>query len=230
MSLLVTAYLDSPLAGDPPQLDALLEWSLSPFEEEFQEKQRQGLPHSRVDRNFPAPPQAVIRIPIKRTLLGGWHVAECSNPILPIAKDSVEYVCKRISPEHVAAMVENHRIVNTTNSWTKSYRLPMRVRTVHCVRWFCNGNQRNLQKALRDVYAIGKKVADGYGRVRKWEIVGNAPLSWWYAPHASGIVLMRTLPYGSWLPDNLLGARQHFGACVPPYWHPERFGPIVVPA
>ena len=36
--LLITAWLSSPLAGDPPQLDSLLEWSLAPFEADFRGK------------------------------------------------------------------------------------------------------------------------------------------------------------------------------------------------
>ena len=73
------------------------------------------------------------------------------------------------------------------------------------------------------------RLSDGYGVVREWTVERiDADLSW-FAPSEVGPVLMRPLPVGPWLPDNLTGARRDFGACVPPYWHPERYGEIVVP-
>ncbi len=226
----VTAHLASPLAGDPPQLDALLEWVLSPFQEDFRHRQDAGLPHSRIDRQFPAPPQGKIPLPLGRVWLGKWLVAQASDPILPKAVETVDHVCKRISVENAVLLREDERkIVSTTNSWTKSYRLPLRVRTVPCVKWFVMANRRNLLKGLKHIGSIGKKVADGYGRVREWtaEAVGE---DWsWFAPHVDGVVLMRVLPIGDWLPSDLLGFRRHYGACSPPYWHSERFTEVVIP-
>lgn len=229
--ILLTAWLSSPLAGDPPQLDALLEWSLSPFEDDFRRGQEAGLTHHKVDRSLPAPPQGKIAIPIRREWLDKHLVACCSNPILPKPQtETVEYVCKRISTENAELLATQERkVVSTTNSWTKSYRLPLRIRQVMCVRWFCMGNERNLKKALRDVKAIGKKVSDGYGRVKEWVTEPAREDCSWYAPSPSGLVLMRTLPVGDWLPKDLLGCRRHFGACCPPYWHPERFTEVVEP-
>lgn len=233
--ILLTAWLDAPLAGEPPQLDALLEWSLSPLEAGFRSRQDAGLPHCRVDRKYPAPPQGVIAIPLSREQVGSWLIAKCSNPILPrAAVETIEHVNKRIGVEYASLLAERERkVVTTTNSWTKSYRLPLRVRSIACVRWFCVSNERNLRKALRDVHAIGKKVADGYGRVREWTTEAAAGDWSWFARHEEGTVLMRTLPLlrkeQPWLPGNLIGHRRHFGACTPPYWHPERFTEIVVP-
>jgi len=234
-SILLTAHLSSPLAGDPPQLDGLLEWSLSPFVESFQESQRQGVPHCRVDRRFPAPLQGVIDIPIRRVWLGEWFVSCCSNPILPIpSAETVDHVNKRLSVENSNLLSPSDRlVVTTTNSWTKSYRLPLRVRSVPCVKWFCSGNERNLKKALRDVKAIGKKVADGYGIVSSWTTTPVAEDYSWFARDGDRIILMRTLPLllegQRWLPENLEGYRPYFGACVPPYWHGDRFCEVVVP-
>ncbi len=234
--LLLTAWLDVPLAGDPPQLDALLEWSLSSFQDDFQAQQRAGLPHFQIDRSRPAPPPGTIPIPVLRRQVGRWPIALCSSPILPLSPggETVDYINKRLGVEHASLLsVAERKVVNTTNCWTKSYRLPLRIRAVPCVRWFCVGNERNLRKALRYVHAIGKKVADGYGRVREWTTETARGDCSWFAPHESGTILMRPLPLQvearPWLPDNLMGCRQHFGACVPPYWHPDRFTEIVIP-
>jgi len=229
--LLVTARLASALAGDPPQLDALLEWALSPFEASFRAKQNAGLPHYHIDRSLPAPPLAAINIPILRQNLGPWPVAKCSNPVMPVPEqETVEHICKKIAAEYATLLAPGERrIVATTNAWTKSYRLPLRIRIISCVRWACVGNRRNVAKALRDVPSLGKKVADGYGRIREWEIEDASEDYSWFAPHPNGTLLMRTLPAGKWLPKSLIGFRSDHGACCPPYWHPPRWCEIVTP-
>lgn len=233
--LLITAHLSSPLAGEPPHLDALFEWILSPFDAAFRAKQDAGEPHERIDRAFPAPKQGVIRIPIERTWLGKYLVAHCSDPILPTPKaEAVDHVCKRIAVEHAGLLDEGEwKVITTTNAWTKSYRLPLRIRAVDRVCWFASGNRRNVRKTLRDACAIGKKVADGYGRVKEWIVEDMADDWTWFAPHDGQSVLMRTLPLLAdgrpWLPANLAGWKKHFGACCPPYWHQERFTEICVP-
>jgi hypothetical protein len=233
--LLITACLSSPLAGDPPQLDSLFEWALSPFEERFREQQQAGVPHHRIDRALPAPEQGVIRIPIERCWLGKHLVALCSNPILPVPRaDAVDHICKRIAVEHTSLLYKPERkIISTTNAWTKSYRLPLRVRLVDRVCWFASGTGRNVRKALRDVNAVGKKVADGYGRVREWIIEEAKEDFSWFAPIDGGTVLMRTLPLlldgREWLQKTLAGWKRSFGAPCPPYWHQERFTEIAIP-
>lgn len=143
--------------------------------------------------------------------------------------ETVEHYTKRITAEHAGLLAASERrIMATTNSWTKSYRLPLRVRAVPCVRWFATGNERSIKKALRDCRSIGKKVSDGYGRVKEWTTEPADDYSW-VAPSPDGMVLMRTLPVDPWLPDGLLGYRKSFGAPSPPYWHPERFTEILIP-
>lgn len=228
--LLVKAYLGSPLAGDPPHLDALMEWCLSPFQEDFRRQQDQGEPHYRVDRSRSAPPLAAINIPLLRINVGGWPVACCSSPILQVVAETVEHVNKRIGVEAASLLAPEHRrVIATTNSWTKSYRLPLRVRVVPCVAWFARGNRREVQKVLRDAKSIGKKVADGYGRVREW-IVEDIGDDWsWFSKSDAGMVLMRPLPQSAKLPSDLIGSRRDFGACCPPYWHSGRNTDIMVP-
>lgn len=233
--LLVTARLASPLAlgaDGPPQLDALLEWSLSPF---YVGDQKRFEPGFKITRSGPAPPQGAIPIPILRVSIPPWNVAMCSDAILPASRETVEHVNKRLATEAADLLrPEERKIVSTTNTWTKSYRLPLRVLAVPCVRWFCHGNRRNLLKALRDVRALGKKVSDGYGRISGWEAEDTPEDHSWFAKHPDGVtVLMRRLPLlcdgRAWLPENLVGCKCDFGACCPPYWHPERNTEVMVP-
>lgn len=232
--LLVTARLASPLAlgaDGAPQLDALLEWSLSPF---FADGGKRRDPGFKVTRAGPAPPQGAIPIPLARRQVGPWLVALCSEPILPRCRETVEYVNKRLATEAAGLLRPSERkVISTTNSWTKSYRLPLRVLAVPCVRWLCVGDRREVRKALRDVRALGKKVADGYGRVAEWAAEEYPEDHSWFAPADGAAVLMRRLPLliggRPWLPEGLAGWRRDYGACVPPYWHPDRNTEVVVP-
>ena len=91
--LKITARLATPLAGDAPALDGLMECLLSIH---FGE----GLPGHKVDRKFPAPPRGDIPIPLRREWLGTMLVARCSAPILaePVA-ETVEHVSKKVGVE-----------------------------------------------------------------------------------------------------------------------------------
>jgi hypothetical protein len=222
--LIITARMAGKLAGDAPRLDGLLEAQLSLFH-------AKAVPGYKITRNGPAPAQGEIPIPMRRERLGDWLVGRCSDAILPEpSAETVEHIAKRIGVEDAGLLHPQARVVvSTTNSWTKSYRLPLRIRLVDRVVWFAVADRRECLKLLRRVEAIGKKIADGYGRVGEWAIERIDADCSWFAPSDGGPVLMATLPVGPWLPKGLLGAREHFGAAAPPYWHPERYTEIVVP-
>jgi hypothetical protein len=227
--LRVVAKLAAPLAGDPPMLDSLLAYVAS------RRHGKSGPPGYKVDRSRPCPGTDHLPIAIPRRDAGGWRVPLCSSPILPEpGTDTVEYVCKRLAVEHAALCEPTSRVqVNTTGGPFKSYRLPLRVRRVACVVWLCQGDRRELLKLLKAVTAVGKKVADGYGRVLAWEIdrMGDPPHDlWpWWCDSDIGPVLMRPLPIGSYLPPSLVGSRRDFGSVTDPYWHPDRYCERVIP-
>ncbi len=228
MPLLVTARLASPLAGDAPHLDSLLEWLVGVH--------LRGSPGAKLDRSSPPPPQAAIPIPVARRSVtdrsgASWRVSACSSPILADAPaDAPEHVAKRIGVER-ADLIRAESLVqlSTKDTWTKSYRLPLRCRAVPAVAWFALGWRSDLRKELKRAAAIGNKTSYGYGRVASWE-VAPAPGDYsWFAPSPAGPVLMRPLPDHPGLPGGLVGYRRDFGAAVPPYWHPGRYTEVVVP-
>jgi len=221
--LRIRATLASDLAGDPPALDALLEVLAAPTDPD-------GRPGHEVDRNFPAPEIGVVTIPIGRRSLGPWEVAACTSPIFVGRDDRAEYINKPTSQLDPDLLGEDHRQPFATNrGWTKSYRLPLRVRRVAQVAWFAFGDRQACLDLLGQCRAIGKKIAVGYGKVARWEVEAAPEDLSWFAPTRRGPVLMTTLPDGTWLPPDLIGFRRDFGACCPPYWHPDRYTEIVVP-
>lgn len=231
-ALRVTAHLSGTLAGDPPHLDSLLVYITSRL---------QGKPTDvddgyKIDRRGPCPDSSSVAIPLYRETVADRSVARCTSPILPVPTSDIhEHFGKRLGVEYSGLLAPDcRRVVTTTNDWTKSHRLPIRTRRVRCVVWLCVGNRRGIMDLLKYLPAVGKKTKHGYGSVERWEVerLDFAPLRYWpwWITSESGPVLMRPMP-ADWdgLPKNLIGAKPDFGACSDPYWHPDRYGEIVVP-
>lgn len=218
----VSATLSSPLAGDAPYLDALLEFEMS---------LRLGIA-SKIRRSDPCPAAGEVHIPCLRGSLGGTQgIPRCSAPIYAQLSDRHEHLGKRLAVEHASLLrAEQRLVVATGNSTYKGYRLPLRIRNVSQVCWFVGGaKRRNLLSLLDSVQSLGKKRSCGYGRVAKWEAMEIEQDCSWFAETEHGTLLMRSLPWCDRLPRDLIGYKRDFGACVPPLWHPERYQEIVVP-
>lgn len=197
---------------------------------EFEMAQRLGIAE-KIRRDLPCPPVGAIHIPMLRKSIGGWGVPCSSSPIYAAENDRHEHIAKRLATEHAADLRPKSRnVVAMGNSIYKSYRLPLRVRLIDRVAWLCEAHRRDVLHLLKSVHAIGKKRSVGYGRVREFTAEHIDGDLYWYAPSDDGLVLMRPLPFGDWLPVGLLGARRDFGAACGPYWHPSRYCDIVTPA
>lgn len=222
--LKVTAHLISPIIGDVPHLDSLLENEMA---------QRLGVA-AKFHRGDAIPPPGVIHIPMLRGAFGSEpHIARCSSPIYRTDHEYVERFAKRLATDHSALLADDERrVLPVGNGTYKSYRLPLKVQCVSRVVWFCRGHRRPIKSLLRSVKSLGRKRSIGYGRVAKWDLEMIEGDYSWFAPatnDSESVVLMRPLPWSDQLPANLIGHRRGFGACAPPYWHPSRFAEIVVP-
>lgn len=221
--LIVYAEMSSAIANDAPHLDALLLYhacrraSVGPISSADPAASWEDLPP----------------IPLARREIGGQEVSLCSSPKLLLAhgREVVERFAKRIDATAAAELLDPQRRTQicTTGTWTKSYYLPLRKRPALAVAWWCVGERDALLELLQDAPAIGKKIAHGHGRVNRWSVGPIDEDFSWFMPGEGGPALMRPLPWGDWLPSGLTGYRRDFGSCVPPYWHPERFGEIVTP-
>lgn len=237
--LKVTCWLNSPMASEPPRLDALLEWVMSM-------KMRTVMESSRGDRHItgtvkargmPVSPGA-IPIPLERRRVDGypWPIPLCSDPIIGGVIDGVEKFAKRYSAENSALLAESERRVVTVSTGPfKSYRLPLRMRPVDRIVWFCGGRTGDRAPAsvvrglLRKVFAVGKKTSFGFGQVARWEVELIDEDMSWFARSDAGAVLMRTLPASARLPRDLIGFKFSEGAPVAPYWMRENYARVVVP-
>jgi len=218
----VTAVLGSPLAGEPPQLDAILEYEMA---------QRHGKAMA-LDRSQPAPPIGSIHLPMLRGTMGPVDlIPRCSSPIMPDCQMDHEFYAKRLSVENASMLKPEERtVVPVGSNWTKSYRLPLLIRRIDRVCWFVGGSRRrSIRSLLKTVKAIGHKRSQGFGRVLEWLVEPEEQDLSWFAHSPDGPILMRVLPACDELPKNLQGFRRTFGGVVAPYWHPDRQMEIVIP-
>lgn len=222
MMLRVVAEMASALAGDAPQLDGLL-------------VALRARPENRshgTTRASACPPVGDVPIPIPLRTFGGHSIYRCSSPIMiGQTSDIHEHYHRRFPTEKAELLTESERgVVATTNGIYKSYRLPLRVRRVDRVVWFAEADRQSLLQVLkRSAHAIGRKTGMGYGRVAKWTAEAIDDDWTWFAKSAQGPVLMRPLPFCDAIPSGLQCSRRDYGACQPPYWHPDRYTEIVVP-
>lgn len=246
----VTAYLCSPLAGDPPMLDAILENCLARCMRSVMASRGGARHRVNVERgrgvevalaDIGKIPTPIVRDELPVELRGGvvlLPIPRCSSPIVDCAREGVEHFSKQLSVENAGLLDPSERkVVATTNGRYKSYRLPLHVRTASRIVWFCvvkdkccqNSGPREMRRRLKQVTSIGKKNSQGFGRVSRWEVERINQDYSWYALNPQGTVLMRPLPLGDCLPQDLVGFRRWFGSPCCPYWQRSLYCEIVQP-
>lgn len=233
----VTARLSTPLASDPPMLDALCEIAMCGKMRAVIETDRTGkhtFPLVPAGQPVPIEDVGKIPIPIDRVRVGGLPIARASSPIIPEPEsDTHGHYHSKFEIEHANLLTEKERTKITPGGGRfKSFRLPLRLRVVDRIVWFAGikdspSRLRGLLK--KHVLYVGKKTSFGYGRVLEW-IVEPTDDDWsWFAQSDEGPVLMRPLPVEAKLPKGLLGSRQDFGAVCGPYWQQNLWRERVVP-
>jgi hypothetical protein len=219
-----TAWLSSPLAGDPPAFDAILEWELS---------RRLGMKHHlKLTRDIPLSEILRVPIPLAQRTISGKDVYCCSDPIIPepLAPEWVERVSKRIDTDFIALLLapEERRNLLVASGPYKMRYAPIRVRLVERVCWFFRGDKKEVHKLLKSVYALSSHRGIGYGLIDRWEFEEKESDNSIFAERHGKPVLMKTIPMGNGL-NNATGYRKSFGGAMPPYWHPENYMEIAVP-
>ena len=220
----VTAYLCSPLAGEPPMLDAVMEWELA---------QRLGYKHHRkLVRDIPLSSIDRPPIPVARKDVPGGVVYQCSSPIIPDGvPEWVEHLNKRIDTDKAALMLteKQRKSLLVASGPYKMRHAPQRIRLIDRVVWFVRGDRKEMNKLLKKVPSLGKLRHYGYGMVARWEyeeVEDNHAL---YAMNQGKQVVMRPLPLRAVMEHKAGGYKRSFGSCDPPYWHPDRYMDIAVP-
>lgn len=220
--LKVSAVLCSGIAGDVPMLDALLEYQMA---------HRCDPAHlGKVQPNGEHVP-GTLPIPVARRRVDGfdWPIPVCSSPIFQTARDGREHFARRFDADPTVIDPSQRKVYATNSGEFRSYRLPLRVRLIERIVWFCVGEAHKVRVLLKDVQYLGKKTSQGHGRVASWTVEHFDRDMAWFAESDAGPVLMRPLPAGDYLPKTLTGSRRWFGGVVPPYWDRAYMVEAVVP-
>lgn len=219
----ITAHLVSPLAGDPPKLDALLEYQLAA---------RMGMLHAKkLTRDIQLSSITRPPIPVAQKTLNGMDVYCISDPILPKpAEEWVEHGNKRFDSAKLALALapEWRKNLLVASGPYKMRHAPIRVRLVDRIVWFARCGRKETNKLLKKTTALGYKTAHGYGWLGGWEFEETDEDHSVFALCRGKRVLMRTVPMGDHL-QGVTGFKHSFGSFAPPYWHPERFAEVAVP-
>jgi len=219
--LRVECRLSSPLAGPGvPHLDALVEQMCCSHHPDLCVPRGQAIPREAL---------GTIPIPLVRERIGDLPIPLCSAGIASqTLTDTNQHYTRSIAAEDFSDVASRVKIA-TTGGEHRSYRLPLRTRVVDSVVWFAKGDKRELKRELRRVHGLGKKISQGWGRVKEWIVEETDTAAWWYWSCGYGTVLMRELPSGDHLPKDLVGFRPWYGGCCPPYWQADLFREIVQP-
>lgn len=207
----LTIHLLTPISEKPPMLDALLIWELS---------KRLGLSKSEdLSRSTPLSEIKEIGIPICQKTIQGVDVYQCSNPIYKVEYEYYEHQAKRFECDKMALLLDPHeqKTLLTASGPYKMRFAQVRTLIIPKVIYFFRGDKYEVRKILKSVLSLGRLRQIGYGRVSHFDI---EEVKENYSIFA-GNVLMRTIPY--YEDDDIKGAIKGYGACRPPYWHPENY-------
>jgi hypothetical protein len=107
---------------------------------------------------------------------------------------------------------ERRGTVNNLAGPYKAYHQPVFYRSALWVRWYCMGARVEIEQLLSTLTHVGKKPAQGWGRVVKWEVIPVAE-DW---SIMRGNKLMRGIPARD-APKDLTGNITLYGV-RPSYW------------
>jgi hypothetical protein len=219
----VTAWLSSPLAGNPPQFDAILGWELA---------RRLGYKHARkLTRDIRLSGVEIPPIPLAKRTINGVDIFCCSSPIMPEpSAEWVDRISKRINTDEIALLLapEYRKSLLVASGPYKMRYVPERIRLIDCICWFVRGDRKEINKLTKSVLAIGKHRNIGYGQIERWtfdEMENDCSIS---AMRHGKLVLMRIVPFGPAL-QIMTAYKRSFGAPRMPYWHPENYMEIAIP-
>jgi hypothetical protein len=178
--------------NEPPHLDALLAWALAPMQTDRRD----------IDRSDPPDD---IKIPLLRSTIYGvkvWH----ASALFPEqdGMETLRFWRKKFNQDRIHLTSGSP---NLQNGVYREYNMPVPLLLVPRMVAYASGNRKEVKRILfKNVTALGKKRAYGYGRIVKIEYE-EIPNDW--SLTANGMA-MRWLPS----PDGIRQVRP-----APPYWN-----------
>jgi CRISPR type IV-associated protein Csf3 len=227
----LTINMLTPLAVKPPALDALLMWELSNRigmnrSDELNLKNAGEFMPEKLTRDTPlSQVKKCEHLPLCKKTIAGVDVFRCSDPIYRIEHEYHERQAKRFECDKMALLLreEERKSLLIASGPYKMRFVPIRCMLIPKVVYFFRGDKVEVRKLLKGVFALGKHRNIGYGFVKDFELEETQEDHSVFA----GDVLMRSIPFVD--DPKIKGARRSYGACKPPYWHPDNYMEILEP-
>lgn len=221
---LVKCELMSPMCGDAPMIDSLLEYELA---------MRLGYKQSRkLTRNTPLAEIERPPIPLAQRTINGRDFYCSSNPIIGnVLTEYTEKQSKRFDTDLCATLLDekSRKKLLTSSGPYKARYAPKHVKLIDGISWFVRGDRKQINKLLKKVVALGHGRSYGYGQVSGWEYEEQGDDHSIFSEQDGKKILMKTLPIDAVKKSGATGFRHSFGGAFPPYWHPEAFMEIGIP-
>jgi hypothetical protein len=220
---LIKCELVSPLAGEPPFIDSLLEYELS---------LRMNCKYVRqMTRDRKLFDIENIPIPIAKKQFGTIEIYQSSDPIIgKTYAEWNEYQSKRFDSDLISIFLnEQYRKSLLVGSGPYKMRYAsIRIRLIKNIAWFARCDRKETNKLLKGIKGIGKYRHYGFGLISKWtfkEIEENNSI---FSNNKGQKILMKTIPAGEHL-KGVKGYRFGFAGSHPPYWHPDNYMKVAIP-
>jgi hypothetical protein len=220
----VKCNLLSPLCGEPPMIDSLLEYELS---------LRLGTKHAKkTTRATKLSELEKVPIPLAKRTIFNYDIYCCSDPILGnVYADYTERQSKRFYTDLVATILHEsqRKMLLTSSGPYKARFVPQRIRLVDSIYWFVRGDRKEINKLLKKIIAVGHLRNIGYGVVGCWEYEEMENDYSIFAENKGGFILMKTIMIEAAKEKKCKGYKHGFSGAFPPYWHPENFKEVAIP-
>lgn len=213
-NLQVTAYLRTPVVCDPQfPLDAILLYQASWLRKGYREFSFPG----EYNRNG----GVTLPLAIEHYKTEDWYY-KCSFAEWGLFVDDLLHWNKRIDDRYIQFM--QPRKVDRQRGVYRAYHMPLFCRSALYVRWYCVGDKSEIEMLLSTAKFIGKKTAQGYGSVIRWEVI---VIDQDYSVWKDG-KLMRAIPIAD-KPSGFVGRITTYGI-RPSYWYKNNWRMVVLPA
>jgi len=97
-----------------------------------------------------------------------WYC--CSLPIYTDQAVFNRHIHRRFNVVEAERQLPNLKKVESTKGPYKNSRLLLQQHITNKIEWHVMGDQKEIERLLSGITHVGKRVASGFGRVRRWEI------------------------------------------------------------
>lgn len=114
-----------------------------------------------------------IELPLEKRGSGDdWYYA-CSFATFDCLEEVKRYWHKRLDQRLAEDLVDfgkRRGTVDVKSSSYKAYRMPLNIMLIPKLEWYAVGDHAEIESLLKYITHIGKKPAQGYGRVASWKV------------------------------------------------------------